>query len=74
MAETRPTGIRIGIGLQRHGGGGMAVRTITCIPGVTGDWRYAGGGVSYDTRGFYGLTGPPCGATTSGRARRASCT
>lgn len=30
LAETRPTGIRIGIGLQRHGGGGMAVRTVTC--------------------------------------------
>lgn len=55
LADTRPTGIRIGIGLQRHGGGGMAVRTITCIPGVTGDWRYAGGGVHYDTRGFFGL-------------------
>ena len=52
LAETRPTGIRIGIGIQRHGGGGMAVRTITCIPGVTGDWRHAGGGVHYDTRGF----------------------
>jgi anaerobic selenocysteine-containing dehydrogenase len=55
MAHTRPTGIRIGIGLQRHGGGGMAVRTITCIPGVTGDWRHAGGGVHYDTRGFFGV-------------------
>lgn len=55
LARTRPTGIRIGIGLQRHGGGGMAVRTITCIPGVTGDWRYPGGGVFYDTRGFFGL-------------------
>ena len=55
LAETRPTGIRIGIGLQRHGGGGMAVRTITCIPGVTGDWKYAGGGVFYDTRGFFGV-------------------
>jgi anaerobic selenocysteine-containing dehydrogenase len=55
LAETRPTGIRIGIGLQRHGGGGMAVRTITCIPGVTGDWRHPGGGVHYDTRGFFGL-------------------
>jgi anaerobic selenocysteine-containing dehydrogenase len=55
LADCRPTGIRIGIGLQRHGGGGMAVRTITCIPGVTGDWRYPGGGVHYDTRGFYGL-------------------
>jgi anaerobic selenocysteine-containing dehydrogenase len=55
LAETRPTGIRIGIGIQRHGGGGMAVRTITCIPGVTGDWRYPGGGVCYDTRGFFGV-------------------
>jgi anaerobic selenocysteine-containing dehydrogenase len=54
LAHTRPTGIRIGIGLQRHGGGGMAVRTITCLPGVTGDWRRAGGGVGYDTRGFFG--------------------
>jgi anaerobic selenocysteine-containing dehydrogenase len=26
-----------------------------CIPGVTGDWRYPGGGVHYDTRGFFGL-------------------
>ena len=32
LAETRPTGIRIGIGIQRHGGGGMAVRTITVHP------------------------------------------
>jgi len=54
IAHTRPTGIRIGIGIQRHGGGGMAVRTITCLPGVTGDWRHAGGGVCYDTRGFFG--------------------
>src|SRR6185503_7599282 len=58
LAAMRPTGIRIGIGLQRHGGGGMAVRTITCIPGITGDWRHAGGGVSYDTRGFFGLDWP----------------
>jgi anaerobic selenocysteine-containing dehydrogenase len=55
LAESRPTGVRIGIGLQRHGGGGMAVRTITCIPGVTGDWKYPGGGVFYDTRGFFGV-------------------
>ena len=58
LAVTRPTGIRIGIGIQRHAGGGMAVRTITCIPGVTGDWRHPGGGVCYDTRGFYGLNWP----------------
>ena len=55
IAHTRPTGIRLTMGLQRHGGGGMAVRTITCIPGVTGDWRYPGGGAAYDTRGFFGV-------------------
>ena len=55
LADTRPTAIRIGIGLQRNGGGGMAVRAITCIPGVTGDWRYPGGGAFYDTRGFFGM-------------------
>jgi anaerobic selenocysteine-containing dehydrogenase len=55
IAHTRPTAIRLTMGLQRHGGGGMAVRTITCIPGVTGDWRHPGGGASYDTRGFFGV-------------------
>jgi anaerobic selenocysteine-containing dehydrogenase len=55
IARTRPTGIRVTMGLQRHGGGGMAVRTISCIPGVTGDWRHPGGGVGYDTRGFFGV-------------------
>ena len=58
IAHTRPTGIRLTMGLQRHGGGGMAVRTITCIPGVTGDWRYPGGGAGYDTRGFFGVNWP----------------
>jgi anaerobic selenocysteine-containing dehydrogenase len=53
LALTRPTGIRLTLGMQRHGGGGMAVRTISCIPGVTGDWRFPGGGVVYDTRGFF---------------------
>jgi len=53
LATTRPTGIRVTMGLQRHAGGGMAVRVINCIPGVTGDWRYPGGGAVYDTRGFF---------------------
>jgi anaerobic selenocysteine-containing dehydrogenase len=53
LARTRPTGIRLAMGMQRHGGGGMAVRTISCIPGVTGDWRYPGGGAVYDTRDWF---------------------
>jgi anaerobic selenocysteine-containing dehydrogenase len=58
LAETRPTGIRATMGLQRHAGGGMAVRTITAIPGVTGDWRYPGGGAVYSTSGYFGANRP----------------
>src|SRR5215472_4976205 len=53
LATKRPTAIKIGPGMQRHAGGGQAVRVISCIPGVTGDWRYPGGGVAYDTRSFF---------------------
>jgi anaerobic selenocysteine-containing dehydrogenase len=41
--------IRVNYGLQRHYGGGMAVRTIACLPAVTGHWRRAGGGVQLST-------------------------
>jgi anaerobic selenocysteine-containing dehydrogenase len=41
--------IRVNYGLQRHYGGGMAVRTIACLPAVAGHWRRAGGGVQLST-------------------------
>lgn len=41
--------IRINYGLQRHAGGGMAVRTIACLPAITGHWRHPGGGVQLST-------------------------
>ena len=41
--------LRINYGLQRHGGGGMAVRTIACLPAVTGHWRRPGGGIQLST-------------------------
>ncbi|MFN0155321.1 MAG: molybdopterin-dependent oxidoreductase [Gaiella sp.] len=44
IATTRPTAIRVGLGLQRHGGAGAAVRAIVSLPAVTGDWRHVGGG------------------------------
>jgi anaerobic selenocysteine-containing dehydrogenase len=50
---TRPALIRLNYGMQRHGGGGMAVRTITCLPAVTGDWRYPGGGALLSTSWLY---------------------
>lgn len=55
LAHTRPTGIRATMGLQRHAGGGTALRTIAAIPGVTGDWRHPGGGVAYSTSGHIHL-------------------
>jgi anaerobic selenocysteine-containing dehydrogenase len=39
--------------LQRHAGGGMAVRTITCLPALVGAWRDAGGGILLSTSGHY---------------------
>jgi anaerobic selenocysteine-containing dehydrogenase len=48
-----PAIIRVNYGLQRHGGGGMAVRTITCLPALTGDWRHAGAGAFLSTSKAY---------------------
>ena len=41
--------IRVNYGLQRHAGGGMAVRTIACLPAIAGHWRKPGGGVQLST-------------------------
>ena len=48
-----PAFLRINYGLQRHGGGAMAVRTICCLPAVTGDWRHVGGGALLSTSKLY---------------------
>lgn len=48
-----PALIRLNYGLQRHGGGGMAVRTIVCLPALTGDWRYPGAGALLSTSKAY---------------------
>jgi anaerobic selenocysteine-containing dehydrogenase len=52
-ATTRPSAIRVNYGLNRHAGGGMAVRTIACLPAVTGAWRDVGGGVLLSTSGTF---------------------
>ena len=41
--------VRANYGLQRHYGGGMAMRTIACLPAVAGHWRRPGGGVQLST-------------------------
>ncbi|HLA78897.1 MAG TPA: molybdopterin dinucleotide binding domain-containing protein, partial [Vicinamibacteria bacterium] len=55
--KTRPTAIRLNYGLNRHAGGGMAVRTIACLPAVTGAWRDPGGGLLLSTSGFFPVNG-----------------
>ena len=52
---TQPAVIRLNYGLQRHAGGGMAVRAITCLPALTGAWRHPAGGCLLSTSGTYGI-------------------
>jgi anaerobic selenocysteine-containing dehydrogenase len=52
-----PALIRLNYGLQRHGGGGTAVRTIVCLPALTGDWRHPGGGALLSTSKAYPFDG-----------------
>ena len=50
-ATTRPAAIRVNYGMQRHYGGGMAMRAITCLPALVGAWREQGGGIQLSTSG-----------------------
>ncbi|MDO8666614.1 MAG: molybdopterin-dependent oxidoreductase, partial [Gemmatimonadales bacterium] len=48
-AAAKPAFIRVNYGLQRHAGGGMAVRCIASLPAVAGHWRHPAGGVQLST-------------------------
>ncbi|MFP3392546.1 molybdopterin oxidoreductase family protein [Brevibacillus sp. SIMBA_076] len=50
--ETSPSFIRIGNGIQHHDNGGMCVRTIACLPALTGQWLVKGGGAIKGNKGF----------------------
>lgn len=54
-ATTRPAAIRVNYGLQRHAGGGNAVRAIASLPALTGAWRDVGGGVLLSASGGFQL-------------------
>ena len=51
----KPAAIRLNYGMQRHAGGGIAARTIACLPALTGAWRDAAGGIVLTTADFYGF-------------------
>ncbi len=44
-AAARAPFIRLGSGLTRYGNGAMTIRTIVCLPALTGAWQRPGGGV-----------------------------
>ena len=50
---TRPAAIRLNYGMQRHAGGGIAARTIACLPALVGAWREPAGGIVLSTNDFY---------------------
>ncbi|MFI1801678.1 molybdopterin-dependent oxidoreductase [Streptomyces sp. NPDC020379] len=54
IAHSGPTAIRVSQGIQRHAGGGTTLRTLACLPAVTGDWQRYGGGLLYSTDGYFG--------------------
>lgn len=51
----RPAFIRLNYGLQRHRGGGNAVRAIAALPAVAGHWRHPSGGVQLSTSAAFKL-------------------
>ena len=57
-AANSPAFIRVNYGLQRHAGGGMAVRNIFCLPALVGSWRHPGGGAVLSTSGFFKYNNP----------------
>lgn len=49
---TSPSFIRIGNGIQHHDNGGMNVRSIACLPALTGQWLLQGGGAIKGNGGY----------------------
>ena len=49
----KPAAIRLNYGMQRHAGGGIAARTIACLPALTGAWRDPAGGLLLTTADNY---------------------
>ncbi|WP_044748448.1 molybdopterin oxidoreductase family protein [Bacillus alveayuensis] len=53
--QITPSFIRIGNGLQHHDNGGMCIRTIACLPALTGQWLVKGGGAIKSNSGYLAL-------------------
>jgi anaerobic selenocysteine-containing dehydrogenase len=52
-ATMQPALIRLLIGMEHHRNGAMMFRTITCLPVLSGAWKYRGGGVARSTHALH---------------------
>jgi len=57
-ATTRPAVIRVNYGMQRHAGGGNAIRAVACLPALVGAWRDPAGGALLSSSGTYPVNAP----------------
>jgi len=62
ISQDSPTYIRVGYGMTRHENGGTALRAVTLLPALTGDWRRRGGGCNLSTSGVFHLNRSRLGA------------
>lgn len=53
--EARAPFLRLGLGMSRNSSGGMAVRTVACLPALVGAWTKPGGGALLYTAGIWGF-------------------
>ncbi len=53
IGETKRTYFRIGYGFTRSRNGAANMHAVTCIPAVTGAWKYEGGGALHSNSGMY---------------------
>jgi anaerobic selenocysteine-containing dehydrogenase len=45
FATVQPSVIRLGVALERHTGGGQAIRAVCALPALAGSWKHVGGGL-----------------------------
>jgi len=53
FGETKKSFIRIGYGFTRSRNGSVNMHAVSCLPAVTGAWRYEGGGALYGNSAIY---------------------
>jgi anaerobic selenocysteine-containing dehydrogenase len=61
-ARTTPSFIRTSYGLTRHEGGGNALRALSILPILTGQWQHRGGGALLSASGAFRLNKSRIGA------------